>query len=96
MNHLVFTPVGTAVPCSNTSTSQREPSGQRIPATRCRVRQRAVTAASGVIAAALLIQKMARNKGMAKNPIHKPYAVFAAPSGSARGPVVRPREVVVA
>lgn len=30
-----------------------------------------------VIAAALLIQKMARNKTMASNPIHKPYATFA-------------------
>lgn len=31
-----------------------------------------------VISAALLIQKMARNKTMAKNPIHKPYATFGA------------------
>lgn len=29
-----------------------------------------------VIAAALLIQKMARNKGMTTNPIYKPYATF--------------------
>lgn len=49
-----------------------------------------------VIAAALLIQKMARNKSMAKNPIHKPYAVFAAPGGTLRGPVVRQREVAIA
>ena len=32
-----------------------------------------------VIAAALLIQKMARNKSMVQNPIHKPYATFSSP-----------------
>ena len=42
-----------------------------------------------VISAALLIQKMARNKSMVRNPIHKPYAKFSrasdAPSGWGTG-----------
>ena len=49
-----------------------------------------------VISAALLIQKMARSKSMAKNPIKKPYATFTAARSTMRGPVVRPREVAVA
>ena len=48
-----------------------------------------------VIAAALLVQKMARNKSMAKDPIRKPYANF---SGAQKrtNPFRRAREVAAA
>lgn len=48
-----------------------------------------------VIAAALVISKMARHKTMAKNPIHKPYASFAQ-SGkkSYMPPLPMPKEAV--
>lgn len=53
-----------------------------------------------VISAALLIQKMARNKSMAANPIHKPYATFST-SGSGKShipplPRPRPKEAIAA